>query len=516
VTAKAAARSPASPQGEVRVATAARLLILAAPFVAGAAIMALELVGLRLLAPRFGASTYVWGGLLGTVMAALALGYLLGGWWADRHPRPVWVFGMLLASAAWTAADLLAAEAVLAAAERLGATAGPIFATAVLFGPPMLVLGSVSPFVIRLEGRLASLGMTSGRVFALSTAGSLAGTFVASFWWIPVYGSRNTLRIVFAGLVLLGLAGVAWPRGRAARAAAALALAAIPALLPDPPLPPNIVFAAESPYNTVYVEERQGYRLLRLNSPTSGFHSVQLTGGLFTGLYYDVLFLAPHLADGREVLVLGMGGGTTVRAYRRLYPGARVTAVEIDPLVVAVAHERMGVERGPDLAVHVADARPFLQGGSSLYDVVEVDVFAGGPYAPFYCLTREFFAAARARLAPNGLLAMNVYAPGGDRTLVEPVIATLAAELPSVYEYRLAEESVLVAFRSAVAPEALRARLASAELPRELLPMAAKAASALQPAAAGGAAALTDDRAPVERLTREMLLRRDARRRARG
>jgi spermidine synthase len=211
-----------------------------------------------------------------------------------------------------------------------------------------------------------------------------------------------------------------------------------------------------------------------------------------------------------------MGGGTTVRAYRRLYSGARVTAVEIDPVVVAVAHERMGVERGPDLAVHVADARPFLQGGETLFDVVEVDVFAGGPYAPFYCLTREFFAAARGRLAPNGLLAMNVYAPGGDRALVEPVVATLAAEFPSVYEYRLEEESVLVAFRSATTPEALRARLAAPELPAELRPMAAKATTALLPAVAGGVAAFTDDRAPVERITHQMLRRRDARRRASG
>ena len=120
-------------------------LLLVAPFLSGAAIMGLEPVGLRLLARRFGASTYVWGGLLGTIMAALAVGYLLGGALTDRRPRPGWVFGLLLASAACVAGDLLATEAVLEAGERLGATLGPVLATALLPAPPMLLLGSVSP-----------------------------------------------------------------------------------------------------------------------------------------------------------------------------------------------------------------------------------------------------------------------------------------------------------------------------------------------------------------------------------
>ena len=277
--ARAARSEPAplaAPAGEGAVS---RGLLLLAPCLSGAAIMGLELVGLRLLAPRFGASTYVWGGLLGTIMAALAVGYLLGGALADRRPRPGWVFALLLASAAWVAGDLLVTEAVLDAAEGLGASLGPVLATALLLAPPMLLLGSVSPFVIRLEGQLSSLGVTAGRVFALSTAGSLAGTFVTAFWWIPAYGCRQTLRVLVTALVLVGIAGLAWPRSRAGRAALALALAAVPFLAPDPPLRPGIVFAGESPYNTVYVEDQGGNRLLRLNDPRRGFHSVAARRG---------------------------------------------------------------------------------------------------------------------------------------------------------------------------------------------------------------------------------------------
>ncbi len=490
-------------------ASAPRLALLLAPVLSGAAIMGLELVGLRLLAPRFGASTYVWGGLLGAIMAALALGYLAGGALADRRPRPRWVFGLLLAGAVWVAADLLMAEAALDGAERLGAMLGPIVSTAALLGPPMIVLGSVSPFVVKLEGQLSSLGFTAGRVFALSTVGSLAGTFVTAFWWIPDYGSRHTLRILFVALVALGIAGLAWPASRAGRAALTLTLAGLPFLAPDPPLLPGIVFAGESPYNSVFVADEGGDRLLVLNSLREGSHSVRPGDGVLTGGYYDVLSLGPLLARGRRVLVLGMGGGTTAAAYRRLYPGAHVTAVEIDPLVVRVAHEYLGLERGPDLEVHVEDARPFLRRGRELFDVIEVDVFAGGPYAPFYCLTAEFFTAARARLAPTGLLSMNVYAPGGDSTLAEAVVATLATVFPTVLELQVEEERVLIAFREPTSLDAVRALLTSPALPGELQSVARKTASALRRSVPGGAIILTDDRAPVEPLTRQMIMRRD-------
>jgi predicted membrane-bound spermidine synthase len=349
----------------------------------------------------------------------------------------------------------------------------------------MAVLGSVSPFVEKLEGRLASLGVTAGRVFALSTAGSLAATFVTAFWWIPDLGCRHTLRVFLVALVAVGMAGIAWPASRAGRAAAALVLGGLPFLFPDPPLLPGIVFAGESPYNTVFVEDQGGTRLLRLNDPRRGFHSLRLGRGLLTGVYYDVLFLGPHLAGGRKVLVLGMGGGTTVQAYRRLYPGAHVTAVEIDPLVVRVAHEFLGLERGPDVDVHVEDARPFLKRGSEAFDVVEVDVFAGGPYAPFYCLTAEFFDAARARLAPSGLLSLNVYAPDGDRTLAEAVVATLQTAFPTVLEVPLAEESVLIAFREPVPLGAVQARLGGPELPSALAPVAREVAATLRTAVPG-------------------------------
>jgi len=164
---------------------------------------------------------------------------------------------------------------------------------------------------------------------------------------------------------------------------------------------------------------------------------------------------------------------------------------------------------GGDLDVHVQDARPFLTQGKSPFDVIEVDLFAGGPYAPFYCLTREFFEAVRARLAPSGLVSMNVYAPGGDRTLAEAVVATLAEVFPTVLEFPLAEERVLVAFKEEIPLDRVRALLSDPGLHEELQGVARAATVALQPAMPGQAAVLTDDRAPVEPLTHGMIVRRD-------
>jgi len=487
-----------------------RALLLLAPFVSGAVIMALELVGLRLLAPRFGASTYVWGGLLGTIMAAMAVGYLLGGALADRRPRPVWVFGLLLTSAAWVLADLLLVEPMLDASERLGPTLGPVLATTLLLGPPMLLLGSISPFVVRLEGRLPSLGVTAGRVFALSTAGSLGGTFATAFWLIPTYGCRTTLQILVATLIVPAISGGVSVASAGAGLVGALLLLALPLLGGASAPAAGIVFAGESPYNTVFVEDQDGNRLLRLNQSKAGFHSIQPRAGLLTGIYYDALYLAPLMASGRDILILGMGGGTTVRGYRAFYPGARLTAVEIDPLVVRVAQEYMGVDDGPDLEIHVADARPFLAEGSASFDVVEIDVFAGGPYAPFYCLTSEFFEAVRGRLAPTGVVALNVYAPGGDGELSGAVAGTMASVFASVFELPLAEERVLFAFREPVGLNELHDRLARENLPPELAWVARRALRELRPAVSNGRA-FTDDLAPVARLTHRMIERQRVR-----
>jgi spermidine synthase len=494
----------AKPPNNVLYAARTELaLLLLTPLVAGAVVMALELIGLRLLTPRFGASTHVWGGLLGTVMAILALGYLLGGWLADRWPWPTLMHGLLLAASLYLVVVLFLDERLLDLSEGLGFVWGPVLATFLLFGPPMLLLGSVSPFVIKLLAELRWVGTRAGQVFALSTAGSLTGMLLTAFWLIPSFGTRATLRLCVATILVAAVAGLI-RRSRASRALlpVGLALVIVPNTGSD-----SALYRGESAYNTVIVEEREGGRLLMLNERRQGFHSVRSPGRVLTGLYYDFFYLGPILSGGKEILILGMAGGTTVEGYRRLFPGARLTAVEIDPLIVRVARDYFGVTEGPDLEIHIQDARLFLAGGTSPFDVIEVDLFTGGPEIPFHVLTLEFFHLARKRLLPNGVILVHVLAPGGVGTLAGTVSVTMASVFPSVFEVPLTHSRILLGFREEVDLGGLRARLTVNTID-ELRAVRRTARNWLRRAPLGPAESiLTDDWAPVEHLTQEMLER---------
>jgi spermidine synthase len=472
-------------------------------FVAGAAVMALELLGLRFLAPRFGTSTYVWGSLLGTVMAALALGYLLGGWVADRRPHSTWVHGALVAASAYLTLILFVAPALLDVFERLGPALGPLGATIALFGPPLLVLGAVSPFLVKLLSEEDRVGTTAGRVFALSTAGALAGTFITAFWLIPSIGSRGTLRLWIAALLVPAVAGLVARK----RAFLCLLPMGLVLLIPDGATDAVVLYRGESAYNTVIVEERSGTRRLLLNDERFGIHSVRLRDQVLTGLYYDAFYVAPILAGGKDVLILGMAGGTTAKGYRRLFPGARLTAVEIDPLVVEVATKYFALEAGPDLAIHVTDARSFLREGTSRFDVIEADLFAGGLYAPFHVVTQEFFELARRRLRQNGVVVVNVLALGGDGGIARRVAATMATVFPSVFELPLRNQRLLFGFPQPVGIEALRARLDRNEVADLHQVFRTVRARLRDGAAEPGDSVLTDDRAPIEQLTDQMMKR---------
>lgn len=477
---------------------------------ASAVVMSLELAAFRLYAPYFGYSVFVWGSMIATIMAAIAGGHALGGWLAGRSRSDAAVHGVILAGAIWQGAMLFCLPALLPWATEWGEGFGSAIATAAIFAAPVAALAAAIPQLISLCATRLPVGAAAGAVGALSTVGSIAGTLLTSFVLVPQLGTATTLRVACVTTAVIGAAGLVARRRILLPVAAAAAVA--PLLAPGLGWERGTVWSAESAYNLVRVVRGGGQAMLLLNSGSSP-HTVRNEAGPFTGLYYDAFALGPLLAPGGRALVLGMGAGTSIATLRVAAPAMRIDAVEIDPLVVRAAARWFALDLAdPKLAVHTADARPWLLHDDGRYGVVQVDLYQGGPYIPFYLVTREFFALIRQHMEPGGVLMMNVFDPSPEHVLLAPVLATLRAEYPSVEAIGLTgSNTIALAFPAVHAVAEIRARLRDPALPEPLRRVAADMADRLSdPPPVAGAEVFTDDRAPVEWRTHRALAAAEA------
>src|SRR5712692_3663042 len=155
--------------------------------------MVLELAAFRLCAPYFGSSIHVWGSVITVVMVALASGYALGGWVADRSRTDVPLYGAIIFSALYQVAVIWAASSLLPDLAKAGDLVGTLLATAAAFAPPMTALAATGPFLIRLLARSGQVGFTAGKIYAISTAGGIAGALATTLLLIPRFGTRTTL-----------------------------------------------------------------------------------------------------------------------------------------------------------------------------------------------------------------------------------------------------------------------------------------------------------------------------------
>ena len=477
-------------------------------FGAGIGALATEITASRLLAPYFGSSTIVWANLIGIVLAALAVGYWLGGRLADSRPQAALLGFVVLVAALLVAAIPFAAKPFLdLTVEGLdtvsaGAVIGSFLAVALLCAPPVVLLGMVSPFAIRLAVvGIETAGAVAGRLYALSTAGSLLGTFLPALVLIPAIGTQRTFLVVAALLAVSScfLLGARY-------AIVALALGAL-VLIPPGTVKGREGLIHEETSFQQYIrvkEEPDGRRLLSLNEGIA-VHSVWRPDSVLTGGVWDAFLAIPPLL-GRpleRVAILGNAAGTTARALGVYYPRARIDGVELDPAVSRVGFRYFGMGDNPKLVVHDADARPFLRSTDERYDLIVVDAYHQ-PYVPFYLATREFFGLVRERLAPGGIVALNVATVPDDTRLVRAVGGTLAAEFPQVLAWPALRFNTIVLGLSEPLDEAeLSRRLV--EGPRDLAPLRELLARDARPVAASGTP-WTDDRAPVEWLTDRMIV----------
>jgi spermidine synthase len=472
-------------------------------FVVGSASLGSEIAAARLLAPYFGASTVVWANTIATVLVALSIGYWVGGRLADRHPLHRHMCALVLVAAVGLAAVPFAARPFLDVAVRAladisaGAFLGSLLGVLVLVAGPVLLLGAVAPYAIRLSlTEVATSGATAGRLYAISTAGSLAGTFLAALLLIPFAGTRRTFLVFAVALAVVAALGL-----RRRWLVVPLALAALVALptghIKSAADGDKVIYETDTEYQYArVVQGPDGTRTLELNEGVAR-HSLYRPGLYLTGDYWDGFLVDPRAvlhAPPRRLAILGNAAGTTARAYGHYFPDTAIDAVEIDPRLTEIGRRFFDM-RVPHLRTFAEDARPFLRRRGDRYDAIFVDAYRQ-PYIPFYLTTREFFELCRARLTPGGTITINVGHPEGDDRLEQDLSRTLETTFGSVLRDPIEPtNTLLIASTAPASPHTLAAQARG--LPGDLREPALEASARLTAPLPGGQV-LTDDRAPVE------------------
>jgi spermidine synthase len=526
--------------------------IAVAVFLAGAALLGLEIAASRVLAPYFGNSLYVWGALIGVVLAGLSTGYWVGGAIADRYPTPRLLVAMLASASLLVLAIPFVDEWVL---EHLvewdpGPRLNPLLATIFLFGAQSVILGTVSPIAVRLRAHsLTELGRTAGRLFAISTAGSIAGTFATAFWLIPELGTDQVLASAAVALMLAAAAVALVERlvlaGAVALALAGASIGAVVSLAPEqggtvsasqlrnwspvyrqqrdeeragsPEEAQSgytILHTKDSQYHRIAVVEDDDSRYLRFDSSfQSGMYKNDPFRTRFEYADYLQLPLA-YRPSTRKILYVGLGGGSAPKRTWRDFPATRIEAVELDPEVVDVAYEFFELPRDPRLQVEVEDGRRFIAANEGPWDAIVIDAFYSDSI-PFHLATREFLELARSRLTPGGTVSTNIIGAvrGRDSRLFRSMLRTYRAVFPTVAIHPVVSEgerdltgirNVILVAGDGAAPSKEFLQERWAEL-RQQSPGAPDLTAAIQgrvdtPVQTEDVPVLTDDYAPTDAL----------------
>jgi spermidine synthase len=412
-------------------------------FVSGAVLMALEIAGSRVLAPHFGSSIFVWGSLISVVMAALSIGYYWGGWLSAREPS----YGKLML--------LLLAPGIVVfflpfiyptinewiAMRDFGTRMNPLIACSVLFLLPGVFMGTVSPYVIRLDAKqLHTVGSTAGTLYAVSTCGSIFGTLLTAFYLIPVLGVSNIIHSLGITLVCLSLLVVPLIRLQGVSLSRAVAttlfIFGIADMFWTPLAWTKTLVQKDTFYHRIRIEEDDEARYMyfdrtlqsamNLKDPTA----LRLIYSRYTSLG---LTFRP---DAKKMLIIGLGGGSIPKKIQKEFPHMEIDAVEIDPEVIKMAKDYFHVKENAFLRLHAQDGRLFMARTQQRYDIILLDAYFTDAM-PFHLTTKQFFELAQKRLTPNGIIVANLISAvtGPSGKIARAFVRTQRQVFPQTYVF---------------------------------------------------------------------------------
>lgn len=380
--------------------------------------MILELVGSRLLAPFVGTSIVVWTSLIGIVLAALSIGYSYGGRLADRKPQPKILSWIIFAAAIFISLISGIKLILFGAMEGNSLDHGTqaVIISVILFGAPSILLGMVSPFAAKLKTEsVQKVGGTIGNLYALSTVGSITGTFLSGFYLIATFPISQIIIGISLVLFVCSLILYRHKTRDILIKIAVLVLALLVAFFLEDSLSNRHVLTINTQYNNVSLYETNFYQNGR------PIRVMSLDGKLDSAMYLDSDDLVfeytkyyrlanAYNTDIKKILVIGGAGYSVPKDF--LQKGVAVDVVEIDPALTELAEKyfNLPTTNYPLLTIHHEDGRTFLnkQKGEQ-YDVIMLDAFKSYSI-PYQLTTTEAVQKMKQLLKPNGIVMANVIA----------------------------------------------------------------------------------------------------------
>jgi len=409
-------------------------------FSSGFIVMALEIVTSRILTPVFGSTIYTWGSLIGVILSGLSLGYFLGGRISDDHPSFDKICGIVFSVGLFIVAIPFFATHVVdfSIAVLPGTQYTPLLTTFLLLMFPSVLLGFVSPYVIKLgTNTLQKVGNISGNLYSIATIGSIFGTFVTVFVLIP---NLAVNQIIFGlGIALIASSLIGLKKPPKVIAVAILVTLLIPwtsvSLHPFPHYG-TLLFEKETVFSHLDVSEFGDNRSLYLDGMQHS--TMNLNDPLDLVIDYTEYF---HLGmmfnpDATNVLFVGGGGFTGPKNFLALYPDTKIDVIEIDSDVIDVAKKYFNLQEDPRLQIFNDDARKHLSLFEKKYDLIILDAYAS-TYVPYHLMTHEFFQTLEQRLESDGVIVSNLLGSieGNHSQIVKAVYKTMKETFPVAYVF---------------------------------------------------------------------------------
>jgi predicted membrane-bound spermidine synthase len=496
-------------------------------FSAGMATLAVELSASRLLGNYFGSSNMVWAVIIGLILIYLSVGYTIGGKWADRSPKYGTFFAILLWAAFFIGVIPLASRPILKIASsafdqmQTAAMIGSFLSVLILFSVPITLLGTASPFAIRLAlENNETAGRTVGRIYAISTIGSFIGTFLPVLILIPLIGTYRTFISISLFLSIISLIGI-WATVGLRNMLLHLwipisvILLGIIGLKGFDKEAQGIIYEGESAYNYIQVQRINDYNILRLNE-CQGIHSIAHPTRLnFNGPWEQVIsapFFNPspvEISQVERIAILGLAGGTSAIQSKLAFPKSIIDGFEIDKKIIDTGINYFGLDQD-ETNIYIEDARWGISHSRNQYQIISVDAYTP-PYIPWHLTTKEFFSEVFTHLSHDGVLVINVARIFEERGLLNSLYSTINSVFPSTYIIDLPDtfNSIIFATKSPTSEKNLIENYLNLQSTLDIHPLVFSALETTilnaKPSPQDGVI-FTDDRAPVEWVTNEMIL----------